>query len=165
MSAEQIDLIVKDSISVLATRLAKKIERYADQYLHEITNIGVYEWRLLVHVYSYKTKRVADIADALILDMDRLLSVFADLDEKHLVKLVETPEGHVIEPTTVGEGLYNAILPHWIAHQKKIGQGLPDEELALVSENIKTIIEHLDSLIVRNAGDAEMFRMISRSGP
>ena len=142
---------IKQSVSVLATQLAKKIERYAESYLMNIANIGVNEWRLMVHVYDYKNLRLVQISDALNFEMAELVTHLSRLHEKHLLRLVESPNGYAIEPTSVGEGLYRTILPYWVKRQMTIMDGLPDDKMAETLENLSMLIGHMDQLLTGTA--------------
>lgn len=147
MQKTENEVEVRKSVSVLATQLAKKIERYAESYLMTIANIGVNEWRLLVHVYDYKNLRLSQISDALNFETTELVTLLSRLNDKHLLRLVESPSGYAIEPTTVGEGLYRTILPYWVKRQSAIMDGLPADKMAETLANLSMLIEHIDELL------------------
>ncbi len=147
MPADETDVNIRQSVSALATQLAIKIERYAERYLMQIANIGVSEWRILVHVYDYKHLRLSQISDALNFETAELVSLLSRLNEKHLLRIVEGPSGYIIEPTSVGDGLYRTILPYWIKRQDTIMDGLPEDTMAETLDNLSMLIKHMDRLI------------------
>lgn len=150
MSGASKDTNFEDHIAVLAARVAKRIERHVDRHLRQALNIGVHEWRLLVHVYNFRNQRISDIATALNFSPEKTIALFGSLSEKHFVRIAETADGKTVAPTDVGKGIYEAILPYWLAYQRRIVAGLTSEEQDSMRAGLSKMIAHLDRMAQRD---------------
>ncbi len=134
-------------IARLVFQLAKKIERHGDRYLRRVAQIGVHDWRLLVYIYDYKVARLSEIAQAMNYDPAHMQIMANSLCSRHYARMVETPDGPGVVATSIGEGIYQTILPYMVERQKKLRSVFDDAEFQQMRTLLGKLSVHVDGLL------------------
>ena len=138
---------VEQFVSLLVTQLAKRFDRHANLYLGQITDISVHDWRLLVHVYNFRKQKLPDVAKVMNLKPEQAAALARSLSEKHFVQLIDGPDGTVLEPTSVGKGVYETILPYMQQRQELLLEGLSEPEQVQMRTLLAKMSRHMDGLL------------------
>ena len=147
MAGQEQPLELEQFVSVLVTQLAKQIERHADEFLRSVAGISVHEWRLLVHIYRFRNRRMADVAVVLNYPDGPFHELAEGLCAKHFSRLAPGEDGEYLEPTSVGEGIYLTILPHMERRQRRLLEGLQPAEAEQLRALLRKLIGHMDGLL------------------
>lgn len=131
------------------TVISNKLSRGLTKLLRAKADIGVIEWRVMVHLAIEEPMIASDIGRIATIDKALISKAFKSLESKELITLVPFPNEQRPRLATLterGVALHDEILPLVLAREGAVFTGIESDEIDQLFETLKKIRENLDLL-------------------
>ncbi|MEM8861312.1 MAG: MarR family winged helix-turn-helix transcriptional regulator [Chloroflexota bacterium] len=131
------------------TVISNKLSRGLTKILRTKADIGVIEWRVIVHLALEAPMIASDIGRIATIDKALVSKAFKSLEAKGLIALGCFPNEQrprLAKLTDKGEILYDEILPLVLAREAAVMTGLTTGEIDMLFETLEKIRNNLELL-------------------
>lgn len=131
------------------TLVYNKLTRGLTKILREKGDIGVVEWRVIVHLAIDAPMLASDISKLGTIDKGLVSKAFKSLEEKGLIIIECLPNQsrpRLASLTEQGLALHDAVLPMVLARESAAFTGIDSAEIGQLFETLKKIRKNLELL-------------------
>ena len=131
------------------TVISNKLTRGLTKVLQEVGDIGVVEWRVLVHLAGEAPMLASEISRIATLDKGLISKAFKSLEGKGLITLACFPNERrprLASLTAEGSALHDEILPLVVKREETVLTGLGATEIEQLFETLEKIRNNLELL-------------------
>lgn len=140
---------IEDVISFRLMRLNAINERIGHDWLEDIFDLSLNEWRVLALTRARAPVRAGDISEMLLMDKSQLSRLLKELIGKHLISSKTDQRDHRavgLRLTAKGRNLYGKVMDEVMRRDEQVLEPLTVEEVHQLDAILERLISHNISL-------------------